>query len=113
MPAALLVPHDLDLDVRRVDVNVGGSTIARLIGAEWFDLVTDAGRGFAIAVDDNGLWEHPHDLNVRATGLAQTFGRCYDYPLVGDALIIGIGLDGETVDAPAGLLAGFAGLVPR
>lgn len=103
MTAALLIP--VDGDVRQVDTT--DDDIARIIGAQWFELLVNPAGGFMIAVDEEGLLTH-RVVNLRATALARMFGRAYAVPLVGDALVLGVDAAGETVDVS---LAGIAVLL--
>lgn len=74
---------------------------AELIGCTWIETIRTTIDGLYLVVDDEGRW-NGQPVNLQASILAER-------TIVGDALLIGVDIDGETVDVPQdeinGLLA--------
>lgn len=91
MTAAVLIP--VGGAMTRVDVDDDAAAMAKAIGCEWIDIIRTAIIGLSLAVDDEALITKQQP-NLRASILA-------DRMIHGDVLLIGVDLDGSTVDLPA------------
>lgn len=90
MTAAVLIPAAGAMT--QVDTADDAAAMAALIGCQWIDVIRTTIDGLHLVVDDEGRWSG-RPPNLRASILT---GRM----IVGDVLLIGVDLDGATVDVP-------------
>lgn len=91
MTAAVLIPVGESMTL--VDVVADDpQAMAQAIGCDWIAIVGVGIDGLRLVVDDEGLLTR-RPPNFRASFLAERM-------LVGDALLIGVDLDGSTIDIP-------------
>jgi hypothetical protein len=100
----VLVLYAEDAEVRLVDVDVDRrDVLLGLLDTDAFSTYNFPELGSQLLLDDHGL-RKKKPVNLAATMLIYGSGRRPLYPFLGDVILLGLTVDGETSDPPEDLL---------